>query len=188
MVCGHHHRGCGDVCTVHGSRFSINPLCSPTAEAAGLLLSPQRGTEVLSMAAALHPVSQTASAIHPPFKTGLQEASNCKVNIAYTRTTERCWGRAGCCPRAGGGRLMLGWDGDGGATCADAVSICPPATDFSVLSPFLRALNTPVLPTARGCPWKPKPCLGQQPPAQPSTNPLRLLARTEEQCCTNVLE
>lgn len=169
MVCVCHHGGCGDVCAIHVSRFSINPLCSPSAEAAGLLLSPQRGIEVPSMAAALHPVSQTASAARPPFKTGLQEASNCKVNIAYKRT-KGAGEELGAAPgQWGGGRLMLGWDDDGGTTCADAVSTCPPATGFSVLSPaFLRALNTPVLPTARGCPWKPKPCLGQQPPAQPS--------------------
>lgn len=76
-----------------------HPLCSLSAEAAGLLLSPPRGVEVLSMAAVLHSVSQTASAAHPPFKTGPQEASNCEVNIAYKRM-ERCWGGAGCCPRA----------------------------------------------------------------------------------------
>lgn len=75
-------------------------------------------------------------------------------------------------PQGRGGRL--GWDGmgwgcDGGAACADAGSPCPTATSFSVFScSFFRALNTPVLPKARGCPWKPNPVWGSSNPLSPS--------------------
>lgn len=63
--------------------------------------------DVLSMAAALHPVPQTAAAAQPPCETGLQELSNCSQ--CCIQEEGKVLGRSWLLPQGSGGKLE--WDG-----------------------------------------------------------------------------